>query len=135
MKECIETRQAPAAVGAYSQAVKITDAGSTAYISGQIPLDPQSGSLVEGGIEAQTRRVLDNLQAVAEACGSSMHHVLKVSIYITDMDNFSAVNAVYGEYFAEDPPARACVEVSALPKGAGVEMEAVVHCPLSTGKR
>ena len=129
MKECIHTDAAPAAVGPYSQATKPTGSGTTAYISGQIPLDPKTGEMAAGGIEGQTRQVLENLKAVVTACGSDLGHILKVNIYITDMANFSAVNAIYGEYFAENPPARACVEVSALPKGAEVEMEAVAFCP------
>ena len=129
MKTCIQTDKAPAAVGPYSQAVTISGEGATAYISGQIPLDPGTGQMVAGGIEAQTQQVLDNLKAVVEACGSNMDLVMKVNIYLTDMNNFAVVNGIYGKYFADHPPARACVEVTALPKGAAVEMEAVAFCP------
>ncbi len=129
MKTCIQTDKAPAAVGPYSQAVTISSPGATAYVSGQIPLDPQTGEMVTGGIEAQTRQVLENLKAVVQACGSDLDLVLKVNIYLTDMNHFAVVNAIYGEYFTDHPPARACVEVTALPKGADVEMEAVAFCP------
>ena len=118
----ISTDQAPAAIGPYSQAIA---AGGMLYVSGQIPLDPASGEIVEGGVAAQTQRVLDNLKAVVEAGGSSMTNVVKVTIYLTDMGQFATVNEIYGSCFAAPFPARACVEVSKLPKGVDVEMDAV----------
>ena len=124
-KDIIETQNAPAAVGPYSQAVK---AQGLLYISGQLPLEPATGVMVENDMQTQTRRVLDNLQQILEAAGSSLEQTLKVSIFLTDMQQFSVVNDVYATYFSSNPPARACVEVSALPKGALVEMEAVALC-------
>lgn len=124
-KQIIATGQAPAAIGPYSQAVK---ANGVAYVSGQIPLDPASGEIVEGGIEAQTTRVLDSLKAVLEAAGSSLAKVLKVTIFLTDLGSFATVNEIYGRYFENEPPARACVEVSALPRGVLVEMDAIALC-------
>lgn len=130
MRTIIATKKAPGAVGPYSQGTKIANnTGSTAYISGQIPLLPESGEMVPGGIEAQTKQVLDNLQAVIEAAGSSLAQVLKITIYVVDMNDFAVVNGIYAEYFRSDPPARATVEVGALPKGALVEMDAIVFCP------
>lgn len=123
MKEIIHTDKAPQAVGPYSQAVKV---GNMAFISGQIPINPDNGQLIHGNIASQTRQVLDNLQAVVTACGSNLENVVKVTIYLTDMDNFATVNEIYGEYFHSNPPARACVEVSKLPKNVSVEMDAIV---------
>jgi reactive intermediate/imine deaminase len=119
----IATDKAPAAIGPYSQAVR---AGNTVYFSGQIPLDPASGALVEGDITEQTRRVFDNLVAVAQAAGGSLSQVVRVGIYVTDLANFSAVNAVMGEYFQQPYPARSTIEVSGLPKGAHVEVDAIM---------
>jgi len=96
-------------------------------VSGQIPLDPVSGEIVEGGLSAQTTRVLENLKAVVEAAGGDLGKVVKVTIYITDMGQFATVNELYGSYFSAPFPARACVEVSALPKGVEVEMDAIAH--------
>ena len=124
-KDIIETQNAPAAVGPYSQAVK---AQGLLYISGQLPLEPATGVMVENDMQTQTRRVLDNLQQILEAAGSSLEQTLKVTIFLTDMQQFSVVNDIYASYFSSNPPARACVEVSALPKGALVEMEAVALC-------
>lgn len=122
-RQIIATAQAPAAIGPYSQAVR---AGNTVYFSGQIPLDPATGVLVEGDIAAQTRRVFDNLKAVAEAAGGSLAQVVRAGIYVTDLANFAAVNAVMAEYFQAPYPARSTIEVSALPKGAQVEVDAVM---------
>lgn len=119
----IATDQAPAAIGPYSQAVR---AGNTVYFSGQIPLDPSSGMLVEGDISTQTRRVFDNLKAVAEAAGGSFEQIVRVGIYVTDLANFTAVNAVMNEYFQPPYPARSTIEVAGLPKGAQVEVDAVM---------
>jgi reactive intermediate/imine deaminase len=119
----IATDKAPAAIGPYSQAVR---AGNTVYFSGQIPLDPATGALVEGDITTQTRRVFDNLVAVAQAAGGSLSQVVRMGIYVTDLANFAAVNAVMGEYFQQPYPARSTIEVSGLPKGAHVEVDAVM---------
>ncbi|GAA0251357.1 RidA family protein [Rhodanobacter caeni] len=119
----ITTTDAPAAIGPYSQAVR---AGDTVYFSGQIPLDPATGALVEGDITVQTRRVFDNLVAVAQAAGGSLSQVVRVGIYVTDLANFAAVNAVMAEYFQPPYPARSTIEVSALPKAAQVEVDAVM---------
>lgn len=119
-KKQIQTTAAPAAIGPYSQAVA---AGGFIFYSGQIPLDPQSGSLVAGGIKEQTRRVMTNMQAVLHASGRDFPDVVKTTVYLTDLADFATVNAIYGEYFTEVPPARACVQVAALPKGAAVEID------------
>ncbi|CAM5585750.1 RidA family protein [Rhodanobacter lindaniclasticus] len=119
----ISTDQAPAAIGPYSQAVR---AGNTVYFSGQIPLDPASGALVDGDVTAQARRVFDNLTAVAQAAGGSLAQVVRVGIYVTDLANFAAVNAVMAEYFQQPYPARSTIEVSALPKAAQVEVDAIM---------
>jgi len=119
----IATDLAPAAIGPYSQAVR---AGNTVYFSGQIPLDPATGALVDGDIAAQTRRVFDNLTAVAQAAGGSLAHIVRVGIYVTDLANFATVNAVMAEYFQSPYPARSTIEVSALPKSAQVEVDAVM---------
>jgi 2-iminobutanoate/2-iminopropanoate deaminase len=120
----ISTKDAPAAVGPYSQGVRV---GNFVYTAGQIPLDPATGQLVEGGIEAQTERVLRNLQAVLEAAGSSLDQVVKTTVFLTDMADFQALNGVYGRFFSPDqaPPARSTVAVAALPLGVRVEIEAV----------
>ena len=122
-RQIIATTHAPAAIGPYSQAVR---AGDTVYFSGQIPLDPATGNLVDGDIGAQTRRVFDNLVAVAQAAGGSLAQVVRVGIYVTDLANFATVNAVMAEYFQQPYPARSTIEVSALPKGAQVEVDAVM---------
>ena len=119
----IHADAAPAAVGPYSQAVV---AGGVLYCSGQIPLDPKSGEIVEGGVPAQTTQVLENLKAVIREAGGDLSKVAKITIYITDMAQFAAVNEVYASYFSEPYPARACVEVCKLPKGVEVEMDAIV---------
>jgi len=119
----VSTDRAPAAIGPYSQAMR---AGNTVYFSGQIPLDPATGALVEGDIRVQTRRVFDNLAAVAAAAGGSLAQVVRVGIYVTDLGHFAEVNAVMAEYFQAPYPARSTIEVSALPKGAQVEVDAVM---------
>lgn len=122
MKKIISTNKAPQAIGPYSQAV---ECNNFIFCSGQIALDPKSGEMVEGGIENQTKRVMENLKAAAEAAGSGMDKVLKTTIYLTDLSNFQIVNEIYGSYFKENPPARATVEVKSLPKGAQVEIEMI----------
>lgn len=119
----ITTEQAPAAIGPYSQAVR---AGGAVYFSGQIPLDPATGALVEGDIRAQARRVFDNLAAVAQAAGGSLAQIARVGIYVTDLGDFADVNAVMAEYFEQPYPARSTIEVSALPKAARVEVDAIM---------
>ena len=122
-RTAIHSEQAPAAIGPYSQA---TRAGNLVFFSGQIPLDPASGELVEGGIEAQARRAFDNLKAVCEAAGGGMDDIARVGLYLTDLSQFAAVNTVMGEYFGQPYPARSTIEVSALPKGAAFEVDAVM---------
>lgn len=122
-KEIIRTDQAPRAIGTYSQAVKV---GSAVYLSGQIPLVPETMELVGGGMEAQIRRVFDNLKAVARASGGDLSDVVKLNVFLTDLGHFPLVNQIMAEYFAEPYPARAAVGVAALPKGAEVEMDAVL---------
>ncbi len=121
----VNTDNAPAAIGPYSQAVRHHD---TLYISGQIPLDPATGELVEG-IDAQITQVFDNLKAVAEAAGTDLGQALKVSVFLTDLGNFAAVNAAMERYFTQPYPARAAIEVAGLPKGAQVEADAIVAIP------
>jgi reactive intermediate/imine deaminase len=122
-REIIRTDQAPQAIGTYSQAVKV---GQTVYLSGQIPLVPETMEMVEGEIEVQIRRVFDNLQAVARAAGGSLADVVKLNVFLTDLSHFPVVNQVMADYFAEPYPARAAIGVAALPKNAGVEMDAVM---------
>lgn len=119
----IATEHAPAAIGPYSQAVRC---GDTVYLSGQIPLDPATGELLKADIAAETRRVFDNLVAVCQAAGGSFAQVARVGIYLTDLADFAAVNAVMAEYFSAPYPARATVQVAALPRGARVEIDAVM---------
>lgn len=123
-REIISTDQAPQAIGTYSQAVKV---GSTVYLSGQIPLVPETMTMVEGDIEAQVRRVFDNLSAVARAAGGSLNDVVKLNVFLTDLANFATVNTVMAEYFAQPYPARAAIGVASLPRDAGVEMDAVME--------
>jgi reactive intermediate/imine deaminase len=119
----IHTDQAPAAIGTYSQAVR---AGNTVYLSGQIPLDPQTMEIVTGEVEVHVRRVFDNLRAVARAAGGDLSNAVKLNVYLTDLGNFQTVNKVMGEYFTQPYPARAAIGVSALPRGAVVEVDAVL---------
>ncbi|MET0655057.1 MAG: RidA family protein [Pseudoxanthomonas sp.] len=122
-RQIIQTDHAPAAIGPYSQAVR---SGNTVYFSGQIPLDPATGALVEGDIAVQARRAFDNLKAVADAAGGSLAQIVRLGLYLTDLGQFAAVNAVMQEYFGAPFPARSTVEVSALPKGAVFEVDAVM---------
>ncbi len=123
-REIISTPAAPQAIGPYSQAVRVAD---TVYLSGQIPLIPESMELVQGDMEAQIRRVFDNLQAVARAAGGDLSHIVKLTVFLTDLRHFPLINEVMKGYFHEPYPARAAVGVAALPKGAEVEMEAIMH--------
>jgi reactive intermediate/imine deaminase len=120
----ISTPNAPQAIGTYSQAIR---AGNTVYLSGQIPLDPASGELVTGDMEAQVRRVFDNLKAVAVAAGGDLAQVAKLNVYLTDLSHFALVNRVMAEYFSPPYPARAAVGVAALPRGAAVEMDGILE--------
>jgi 2-iminobutanoate/2-iminopropanoate deaminase len=120
MKKIISTSEAPAAIGPYSQAVR---SGNFLFCSGQIPLDPKSGQIVSGDIATQTRRVLDNIGAVLKAAGLAFENIMKTTIFLTDLGDFQTVNEIYGSYFKQQPPARSTVQVSALPKGAKVEIE------------
>jgi 2-iminobutanoate/2-iminopropanoate deaminase len=122
MKKIISTPDAPAAVGPYSQAVRV---GSTIYCAGQIPLDPKSGQIVNGGIDAQTRRVLDNVTAVLKAEGLTFDNIVKTTIFLMDLADFQTVNEIYGLYFKSEPPARSTVQVAGLPKGARIEIEVI----------
>ncbi len=123
-REIIQTDKAPKAIGTYSQAVKV---GATVYLSGQIPLVPESMDLVEGDMEAQIRRVFDNLQAVAQAVGGSLQDIAKLNIFLTDLGHFALVNQVMADYFQQPYPARAAIGVASLPKDAAVEMDAVLE--------
>ena len=122
-KQIISTDRAPQAIGTYSQAVR---AGDTVYLSGQIPLDPATMTLVDSDIDVQIRRVFDNLAAVAEAAGGSFRDVVKLNVFLTDLGHFARVNDIMAEYFQQPYPARAAIGVAALPRGAGVEMDAVL---------
>lgn len=125
-KEIIRTDHAPGAIGPYSQAVR---AGNTVYCSGQIPLDPMTGDLVTGEVGVQTERVMENLKAVLTAAGSGMEDVVSCTVYLVDMGDFAAMNGVYGRYFPSNPPSRATVEVSGLPRGVAVEISCVAVLP------
>ena len=122
-RQIISTDKAPRAIGTYSQAVK---AGQTVYLSGQIPLDPVTMTLVDGEIDPQIRRVFENLKAVAEAANGNLSDIVKLNVFLTDLGHFSRVNEIMSEYFSEPYPARAAIGVAALPRGANVEMDAVL---------
>jgi reactive intermediate/imine deaminase len=129
-KEPIHTRHAPAAIGTYSQAIRIggqnLGARDTVYLSGQIPLDPETMQVVTGDVRAQIKRVFDNLAAVANAAGGTLDHAVKLTVYLTDLADFSTVNEVMAEYFKEPYPARAAIGVAALPRGVAVEVDAIL---------
>lgn len=122
-KEAIHTDGAPSAIGPYSQAIK---SGPFVFLSGQIPLDPATMEIVDGDFEARARRVFDNLKAVAVEAGGDLDHIVKLTIYLTDLNNFATVNAVMADYFQEPYPARAALGVASLPKGSDVEAEAIL---------
>lgn len=123
-RETISTPNAPQAIGTYSQAVKV---GNTVYLSGQIPLDPETMALVDGDAEVRIRRVFDNLSAVAEAAGGGLQDIAKLNVFLTDLGQFALVNQVMAEYFQQPYPARAAIGVAALPKGTDVEMDAIME--------
>jgi reactive intermediate/imine deaminase len=123
-RHIIQTNRAPQAIGPYSQAVR---AGDTVYLAGQIPLDPETMQLVTGDIEAETRRVFENLKAVAEAAGGSLSNAVKVNVFLTDLSHFAKVNDIMATYFHEPYPARAAVGVAQLPRGARVEIECILY--------
>ena len=122
-KQAIATKDAPAAIGTYSQAIR---AGNTVYLSGQIPLDPKTMQLVSGDTRAQIERVFDNLASVAEAAGGTLANAVKLTVYLTDLKNFALVNEVMAKYFGEPFPARAAIGVAQLPRGAAVEVDAIL---------
>ncbi|GLC32219.1 RidA family protein [Clostridium omnivorum] len=121
-RKVINTSKAPSAIGPYSQAIKV---GQMLFTSGQIPIDPATGELVNDDIKKATERVMENLKAILEEAGTSLNNVVKTVIFIKDMNNFAAINEVYGKYFTNNPPARSCVEVARLPKDVQIEIEAV----------
>lgn len=123
-RSVISTENAPKAIGTYSQAVKV---GSTVYLSGQIPLDPKTMTLVSGDMAAQISQVFDNLQAVCKAAGGSLQHIVKLNIFLTDLSHFALVNEIMAKYFQQPYPARAAIGVASLPKGAAVEMDAIME--------
>lgn len=122
MSQVIHTQQAPAAIGPYSQAIK---AGSMLFVSGQLPIDPQTGNLVTGSITEQTERIMMNIQAILTAGGASLANIVKTSIFLADLNDFAEVNAAYGRYFPANPPARSTVQVARLPKEGRVEIECI----------
>ena len=124
MKKIISTSEAPAAIGPYSQAIR---SGDFLFCSGQIPLDPKNGQMVSDDITPQTRRVMDNISGLLKSEGLSLADVLKTTIFLTDLGDFQTVNEIYGSYFSSEPPARSTVQVSALPKGAKVEIEVIAR--------
>ena len=124
MREAISTTEAPGAIGPYSQAIK---AGDFLFVSGQIPLDPATGALVDGGIGEQTHRVLKNLDAILRAAGTSFSHVVKTTVYLADMSEFAAMNAIYAEYFPAPAPARATVQAARLPRDVKVEIDVIAY--------
>jgi len=124
-KAVIATEKAPAAIGPYSQAIRM---GNMVFLSGQIPLHPVTGEMVKGDIKAQTRQVLENVKCILEAAGSSLDQVAKTTIFMKDLNDYAAVNAVYQEFFPNKPPARAAIQAARLPRDAGVEIETIAFC-------
>jgi 2-iminobutanoate/2-iminopropanoate deaminase len=125
-KKILFTESAPAAIGPYSQGVM---AGNMLFVAGQVPIDPETAELVKGGIEEKTHQVIRNIRAIAEAAGSNLDRTLKTTVFLKNMDDFAAMNRVYGQYFTEKPPARSAIQVSGLPKGADIEIEAIIALP------
>jgi len=128
-KQIINTDAAPAPIGPYNQAVRI---GDLLFVSGQIPMDAQTGELINTGIAAETKKVMENLKAILDAAKLNFSHVVKSSIFLTDMAQFAAMNEVYGQYFADNAPARECVQVAALPKGVQVEISVIASAKVSS---
>lgn len=128
-RQLINAEKAPKAIGPYSHAVKV---GDLLYTSGQLGMNPETGLLVEGGVEAETRQALQNLGYILSAAGCNFTNVVKTLVFLKDMNDFARVNAIYGEFFQDDPPARSAVQVAALPKGAAIEIEAVAVCPATS---
>jgi 2-iminobutanoate/2-iminopropanoate deaminase len=124
IRQAVATDKAPQAIGPYSQAVR---AGSLLFVSGQVPIDPATGQLIDGDIAAQTDRVMRNLAAILEAAGASMDHVVRCTVYLADMNDFAAMNEVYGAYFSAPAPARATIQAARLPKDARVEIDVIAH--------
>ena len=125
IKRIIQTEQAPAAIGPYSQAIRI---GDFLYTSGQIALDPESGIFLSGEIEEETEQTLKNISAILQAGGVNFENVIKTTVYLSDLNDFTRMNRVYEKYFSKNKPARACVQVAALPKGAKIEIDAIASC-------
>ena len=125
IKRTIQTEQAPAAIGPYSQAIRV---GDFLYTSGQIALDPESGMFLSGEIEEETEQTLKNISAILQAGGVNFENVIKTTVYLSDLNDFTRMNQVYEKYFSKNKPARACVQVAALPKGAKVEIDAIATC-------
>ena len=125
IKRIIQTEQAPAAIGPYSQAIRI---GDFLYTSGQIALDPESGNFLSGEIEEETEQTLKNISAILQASGVNFENVIKTTVYLSDLNDFTRMNQVYEKYFSKNKPARACVQVAALPKGAKIEIDAIASC-------
>lgn len=121
-KEIISTDMAPKAIGPYSQAVKV---GNFLFISGQIPIDPKTGELIEGNIKEQTKRVLENLKGIIESLGGSLENIIKTTVFLKNIEDFHDMNEIYAEYFKENPPARSTIEVSRLPRNVSIEIEAI----------
>lgn len=126
MKQVIQCKNAPAAIGPYSQAIGVNGGDSLVFFSGQIALDPATGQIVEGGIEAETKQVMRNIEAILKEIGANFDHVVKTTIFLVTMNDFATVNQVYGSYFRQNPPARSTVAVAGLPRGAKVEIEVTV---------
>lgn len=134
MKKAIISSQAPAAIGPYSQAIVC---GELVFISGQLPIDPATGRLIDAPIADRTRQIMRNIEAIARKAGGDLAGIVKTTIFLTDLADFQAVNSAYGEHFPETPPARSTVQVAALPLGSNIEIEAILHLPAntSTGNR
>lgn len=122
--ETIQTTDAPAAIGPYSQGLRV---GNLLFISGQLPLDPETGEFVSGGIESETHQVIKNIQVIVEAAGGDLSRIVKTTVFLKDMQNFESMNGVYAKYFGASPPARSAIQAAALPKNANIEIEAIAH--------
>lgn len=132
MKKCIATNQAPAAIGPYSQAVQ---AGNLLFVSGQLPINPQTGTLIDGDIASRTHQIMANIRAIAKAADAELGDIIKTTIFLTDLADFRTVNEAYGQYFPTEPPARSTVQVAALPLGANIEIESIFSLPADRPNR